>query len=474
MSHQQKLQQIADDHTPTTSPPPCPTEVASSVTSELDTESDVDVANIVYRSIINRGLHPQTDTAPVAVDLFAGAGGASIGINRGGFNVVAAVDNNPDALHNHTSACPAFTIQHDLREVDIDILPTRVHEPVYVHGSPPCKGFSNANKDRGIEDSRNSLVFSFVEWVDALRPKIVTMENVTGMESISSNFMQKVTGAFREVGYETKYRTLNAADYGVPQTRKRIITIAVRDDVSTTGRWYPQPTHAEAPTTTLTSGRLREWVSVQDALDDLYIDVVTHRQQGDNNGTSEAVWRDGETPAHTVKGQASHTMRYQQNTRSSDQINDTRPQYGRRPLQPTTHPSNNIRSNTPPLLIPRSPPSVEYNDTISSPPAHLPNHDPRESTDSEPLEWESDEPSETLLGDARLPDKKRAPGDKSSHWEGSRRLTVRECARLQSFPDWMVFRETKTKQYEQIGNAVPPLLMEAIARQLTSLLAIGN
>jgi len=110
----------------------------------------------------------------------------------------------------------------------------------------------------------------------------------------------------------------------------------------------------------------------------------------------------------------------------------------------------------------------------AAPPAHyrtepIPNHEPRESTDDEPHDWEADEPSETIT-DARLPDKDRAPGSKSSRFSGARRLTVRECARLQSFPDWFIFQGNKTSQYQQVGNAVPPLLQYHVAAHLSDIL----
>jgi len=216
---------------------------------------------------------------PVAVDLFAGAGGASCGIDAAGFDLAAAVDTDTNALTTHADNLPGYTVAHDLSDVDVSVLPKRAHDPTYAHGSPPCKGFSTANDDRHLDDPRNSLVFAFIDWVAELQPAVVTMENVTGMLSIADHFMDRVETAFREAGYRVKYRTLNAADYGVPQTRKRVITVGVRDDVAPPSRWFPRPTHAETATTTLDGRTLDEWVTVEEAIGDLAGRVRSSRER---------------------------------------------------------------------------------------------------------------------------------------------------------------------------------------------------
>ena len=434
-----------------------------------------------------------------AVDLFCGAGGASCGIDAAGFEIVAAVDHDTDALDTHARNLPGYTVQHDLADVDPSVLPERAQSPTYVHGSPPCKGFSTANDTRSADDPRNSLVFDFIDWLAALQPRVATMENVVGMTNITSNFMDRVAGAFRTAGYRVRWRVLNAADYGVPQTRRRVITVGVREDIGPPSRWFPAPTHAETATTTLDGDELAAWVTVADAIGDLARPVGDHRPQRENGGTSEARWRASDEPAHTVKGQETRT------TRSdgggfllTDQINEAHQKAGRRPLGDADEPSNTIRAGTPPLKLPNhkhhtteyearragkggkfDPPLANWGDTAPTIKAgggsdnrgqnHLcvPNHQPREATADEPMSWEAEEPAETIT-DPRLPDKKRAPGPESSQFEGARRLTVRECARLQSFPDWFVFTGTKTSQYAQVGNAVPPRLQYHVADHLRS------
>lgn len=140
------------------------------------------------------------DGNPRAVDLFCGAGGASCGIHAAGFDVVAGGDKNKTALQTHHENLPAEPVVHDHSKVDVTVLPKPARSPRYLHGSPSCKGFSNAG-DRDPEDPRNSLVFRFIEWVDELRPAVVTMENVTGMLSITDDFMDRVEDAFRDAGY---------------------------------------------------------------------------------------------------------------------------------------------------------------------------------------------------------------------------------------------------------------------------------
>ena len=397
---------------------------------------------------------------PTAVDLFCGAGGASLGIERAGYKLAATVDQNTTALDTHAENLGGYTVAHDLADVDLSVLPKRAQSPAYVHGSPPCKGFSTANDDRSADDPRNSLVFNFLNWVAELRPDVVTMENVTGMTNITDHFMDRLEGAFRDAGYAVKWRILNAADYGVPQTRRRVITVGVRDDLEPPSRWFPRPTHAETPTTTLDGRELAEWVTVEEAIGDLAGRVTEHRPQGSNNGTTGAVWRSGDEPAHTMKGLGSATIR------SDGGLSELPPQHDDPNFDHWTATydysiaSQETEHDKPTPTIAAESASLPYHYL------HKPTHEPRESTDGEPFDWESEEPGETLSTDARLPNKNRAPGAKSSMWDGARRLTVRECARLQSFPDWFVFRGSKTSQYAQVGNAVPPRLQYHIANHL--------
>lgn len=200
---------------------------------------------------------------PQALDLFCGAGGASLGLLNAGFGVTAAVDHAENPLKTHKHNLAGETIQHDLTKTNPSILPTT--DVAYIHGSPPCKGFSHANEDRDRNDPRNSLVFSYIDWVADLQPAVATMENVAGMLTITDGFMPRVRAAFRDAGYRVKHRVLNAADYGVPQTRERVYTIAIRDGVSVSGGWFPTPTHAESRTQTLSGTRLSEWRTVADA-----------------------------------------------------------------------------------------------------------------------------------------------------------------------------------------------------------------
>lgn len=425
------------------------------------------------------------------LDLFAGAGGATLGSELAGFDTITAVDKEKQPLQTINENLSVTPKHHDLTDVDLSRLPQTDFD--YVHGSPPCKGFSTANDNRNIDDPRNNLVFDFIEWVSRLQPKVVTMENVTGMLSITNHFMDKVNAEFRNAGYQLKWRTLNAADYGVPQTRRRVITVAIREDLPTPERWFPKPTHAETETRTLTGDTLHEWVTVQEAIGDLPPAGVVdgHTAQGI---TSSALRRGGDEPSHAIGAESSNYI-----DKLTDQLNEAHQMNGRRPLQDSGEPSNTIRASTPPLMFynhkaqNHSNESMEkmakvehgsHNSTVmqrvekDSPsdviitkdaPIHYDtifNHNPRESTEDDPMSWEFEEPSETLTADARLPDKKRAPGTQSSHWEGARRLTVRETARLQSFPDWYVFTGTKTEQYAQVGNAVPPLLQYHIASHL--------
>ena len=408
------------------------------------------------------------------VDLFSGAGGTSCGAWQAGGTLVAGVDADETALETHAANLPGEHIQHDLRTVDPEILPTTdIH---YMHGSPPCPGFSSASGRRDPDDERNGLVWSFIEWCAAVGPTIATMENVAGMASITDHWMDRVIGAFDRAGYTARWRTLNAADYGVPQTRHRIFVVAVRDDASVPmpSRWFPRPTHAETPTTTLDGRALGKWRTVRDAIGDL------------SSATDGNVM--------------------------TDQINETHQKEGRRPMQSLDGPSNTIRAGTPPGVVQNHEPqdhtdrarekfaAIEPGSTDGAvnesrlapdqpartivpgngtPPVHYQGRiaDAANVPDQTNLEEVVASPSNAITATAPyLSTGKRRRNERgkavltSENERRIRRLTVRECARLQSFPDWFTFSGAKNSQYKQVGNAVPPRLAQHIASHVHDLL----
>ena len=249
--------------------------------------------------------------APRVIDLFCGAGGASCGFWQGGATLVAGVDRDRQALETHRANLPGAHVRHDLRDVDPDALPTV--DVDWVHGSPPCPGFSTAKGRYTPDDDRNDLVWMFVEWCDALAPDVVTMENVTGMATITDTWMDRLAGAFRAAGYRVRWRTLNAADYGVPQTRRRVFVVAVREDApcGVPSRWLPRPTHAKGGTTTLDGRSLPAWRTVRESIGDL-ADI----RLGD---------------------------------RLTGQVNEAHQMAGRRRLPTVDEPAATVRAGTPPL-----------------------------------------------------------------------------------------------------------------------------
>lgn len=181
------------------------------------------------------------------IDLFAGAGGLSEGFSQAGFDVIAAVDVNDEFLethrHNHpeTTHVTADLLNADpektLEENDID-----KDEIDVVMGGPPCKGFSIAGK-RKEDDERNNLVDRFIDWVEYIEPDMFLMENVTGILTMKDGeVIELVMDRYKELGYNAKYKTLNAARHGVPQRRRRVIFLGRKDGVEPD---YPEPTHKD-------------------------------------------------------------------------------------------------------------------------------------------------------------------------------------------------------------------------------------
>lgn len=343
------------------------------------------------------------------LDLFAGAGGLSLGFEQSGlgFVPVFAVEHDSAAARTYKRNfhCPVF-------DGDIEALDT--FEPAdVILGGPPCQGFSPLGRDRD-DDSRatlNELWQHYLRAVRQVRPKAFVIENVPEFQK-SAQFHRLLDLMENDpdlAEYRYNYGVLNAADYGVPQRRRRGIFLAVR------GRrevpWPPPPTHG------LEGSGMLPFVTVRDAISDL----ATYPK------VTEIVTTDGLQDLHFSRNPRQMSLeRYR-----------AIPEGGNR---------FDLAKNRPDLL-PRC--WAEK---------------PSGTADVMGRLW-WDRPSLTVRTEFFKPEKGRY-----LHPVLDRPITHREAARLQSFPDHFEFEGTKIQVARQIGNAVPPGLAEAIARHLASLI----
>lgn len=180
----------------------------------------------------SRGLSPNGDGRPTAVDLFCGCGGLTVGLKKAGFRVLGAVDVDPLSVKtykaNHRDVEVWKTDIRDLKPSDLlQKIGLNEGELDLLAGCPPCQGFSTMRTLNGavsVEDPRNDLLLEFQRFVEALRPRTVMMENVPGLadDERFAAFCRKL----KKLGYLGDHRILNAAEYGVPQRRRRLIYLA--------------------------------------------------------------------------------------------------------------------------------------------------------------------------------------------------------------------------------------------------------
>lgn len=202
------------------------------------------------------------------LDLFCGAGGFSVGCGMSGFQSVAGIDHFEPAMKTWCLNHPhALGVLGDIRKID----PGTIKEMLegkgidkinLLTGGVPCQGFSRANRKHNDDDERNFLFLEYMKFVRTFRPDYLILENVSGMrETAGGRFEKEIKGAMEGMGYAVNVKLLNAADYGVPQRRKRVIVFGVRDDVPVDpSDLYPSPSSPfEGSRTT-----------VAEALSDLY------------------------------------------------------------------------------------------------------------------------------------------------------------------------------------------------------------
>ena len=363
------------------------------------------------------------------IDLFCGAGGLSLGFVQEGFGVNLACDFEEVCIEtyrfNHTDVNSRYILHADIKDIENDINKYLNDKKVdIVIGGPPCQGFSMANRQRIIDDPRNKLYKSYVNIVRQTEPKFFIMENVKGMLKVAD----QVKSDFESLGYNVKYKVLNAKDFGVPQNRERLIFIGTRVQCDVTEIFKD-----------IESQKHKNYV-LEDAIGDLKALKASRVRNSTNIINDE----NGGIVIKTVCRQK---------------------------------PSEYVK-------IINS--GEKYNNLITF------NHQARYNNDRDieifGRLYEGDRSDDPKIADI-MPYKNRNHIFKDKYYKlkrndicktitahmkfdcnmyihptQARGLTPREAARVQSYPDNYIFKGTYTKTYMQVGNSVPPLLGRAIAK----------
>ena len=204
------------------------------------------ISEDIIREKVKHELEIKASPKIKVVDLFSGAGGLTIGFNGPEFEVLFGVEHDEHAARTYSANFKHPMLNQDIRTLNVDTLVEKYGKADIVIGGPPCQGFSMAGK-RDIKDPRNSLFMDYLRFVSAFRPKYFVMENVPGILTmktaegvlVSSIIQSEVSN----IGYNLKWKILLAADFGVPQKRRRVIFLGWRNDVSEPN--HPDPTHTK-------------------------------------------------------------------------------------------------------------------------------------------------------------------------------------------------------------------------------------
>ena len=348
------------------------------------------------------------------IDLFCGCGGLSKGFSLAGFNCVGGIDFNQAAIN---------TFNHNFKESKglccdlLEMSTERIIEEFgdlsdvdIVIGGPPCQGFSSANRYKlEGEDPRNKLFFEFVKFVDLAKPKAILIENVRGIVTRDNGYAKdRIYEIFESRGYKVAHRILDAADYGVPQHRLRNFFVMLKDE------YFDFDTIEKCV----------ELRTVVESIGELYL-LETNKEE---------VKKINVTPKTT----------YQHYLRRADSL------------------IYNHDNRYPAEIVQHRISFVPQGGNWQCVPVELWPSDRNNRHSSAYKRLDENQPSVTI-----------DTGNNHSNYFHplfNRIPTVREAARLQSFPDEFVFVGNRSEQYRQVGNAVPPLLAKAIASRIKEIL----
>lgn len=385
------------------------------------------------------------------IDLFAGAGGLSCGLEYAGFTPVLAnelVDQYAKTYHiNHPNT---KVIVGDVRQVDEKELHSLVKEfgeIDLIAGGPPCQGFSVNAPIRSLDDPRNHLFREYLRIVEEIRPKAVVIENVPGIISLGKGtVVEQIYRILNELGYQVDHRILFAGHYGVPQMRYRTVFIAINDHTKKIK--FPEPEYYATAVANFQGSKelcynltpmeellLKPKTTVWDAIGDL-----PEICGGEKNGTYDYLCEASTSFQEYARYGSSEITSHFCSKLSS--INMERLKY---------IPQGGSWRDIPYELLPAGLKRARRSD-------HTKRYGRLDPNDL----------CSTIMTKC------------DPHWGSffhpvqERALSVREAARIQSFPDRYVFTGNMTQQYEQVGNAVPPLLGNAIGRKIHEMIEGGS
>jgi DNA (cytosine-5)-methyltransferase 1 len=400
--------------------------------------------------------------AKTLVSLFSGCGGLDIGFRDVGFEIVWANDFSKDAVTTYQKNIGNHIVLGDITKIDSNDIPNDFD---VLTGGFPCQGFSIANSKRNMGDQRNFLYLQLLRILKDKQPKVFVAENVKGILSMDGGrVFQMILDDFKSIGYKVDYKVLNASSFGVPQNRERVIIIGNRIGVD---NLFPNETHIriskDHKNTDSTNKELIESISVEKAISFLS-NVRTRDESFELNGqlihnhvarlnVSDQFWaRKFKIDQHTICDYL-RVWRAKKNisTKKIDEIlgyKHTAPHWFRKDgygSLPTASDWIALKK------------ILDFDDTYDD---QLLTFEERKITFDQSLRISNwNEPSDTLT----------ASGPEI-HPNKTRRLSVRECAILQSFPMDFVFIGSLSSMYSQIGNAVPCLLANRIAQSIQKML----
>lgn len=337
------------------------------------------------------------------IDLFSGAGGLSLGAEWAGINVHYAVELDKNASEtykkNHKNS---IVINNDITNLNKSEF-SEIDDLFVLFGGPPCQGFSTSNqKTRNISNPKNKLYLEFLRFVNELNPHWVVIENVQGIYNFShGEVVNSIVTELKAMGYRAKKTILNSVDFGVPQRRKRFILVANRDDIDFD---FPLPSN--------------QIVTVKQAISDL-----PKLKNGDMK--QECSYRECELSPYMKMMRGKSQFAYQ-----------------------------NFVSKNSDLVIERYKHIKQGQNWKAIPTQLMSNYkDINRCHSGIYKRLNYNEPS-VVISNYRK--------NMLIHPTQDRGLSVREAARLQSFPDDYIFEGSISEIQQQIGNAVPPLLSKAI------------